>query len=178
MVFSISRNVRSGKDLPVPIPSIVASAAENYRFNSRFLKQTVSDLTQEEWLERPDGKCNHIAWIVGHMALCRSRVLHFIGAEWDQPALEIFGRGKKLLEDSSYPLPESLLNTWSEAGHVMATAFQAVSEDLLAQPAPAGPPSLDGKISGIVNFMAIHETYHLGQASYLRGWLGHKGLMG
>jgi hypothetical protein len=26
--------------------------------------------------------------------------------------------------------------------------------------------------------MAIHETYHVGQASYLRGWLGHKGLMG
>jgi len=26
--------------------------------------------------------------------------------------------------------------------------------------------------------MAIHETYHIGQASYLRGWLGHKGLMG
>ena len=34
------------------------------------------------------------------------------------------------------------------------------------------------QVSGIVNFLAIHETYHVGQASYLRGWLGHKGLMG
>jgi hypothetical protein len=41
-----------------------------------------------------------------------------------------------------------------------------------------GPPSSDGKESGIVDFLAIHETYHIGQASYLRGWLGHKGLMG
>jgi uncharacterized damage-inducible protein DinB len=162
----------------MPIPAVIAAAAENYRFNSRFLKQTVSDLPPEEWLKRPGEKLNHIAWIVGHMALGRSRVLHFIGAEWAQPALEIFGRGKSLLEDSAYPSPESLLNTWSEAGNAMAAAFETVPEELVMQPAPEGPPSLDGKISGIVNFMAIHETYHLGQASYLRGWLGHKGLMG
>jgi hypothetical protein len=48
------------------IPAVVAATAENYRFNSRFLKQTVSDLSPEEWLRRPDEKLNHIAWIVGH----------------------------------------------------------------------------------------------------------------
>jgi len=160
------------------VPSVVASAAENYRFNSRFLKQTVSDLSPEEWLKRPSDTTNHIAWIVGHMALCRSRVLHFMGAEWAQPSLEIFGRGTKLQEDSTYPSPDLLLNLWSEAGHAMAAAFENVQQDLLAQPATKGPPSLDGKVSGIVNFMAIHETYHLGQASYLRSWLGHKGVMG
>ena len=162
----------------MPIPVVIAAAAENYRFNSRFLKKTVSDLSPEEWLKRPDEKLNHIAWIVGHMALGRSRVLHFISADWAQPDLEIFGRGKKLLENSAYPPPESLLNTWSEASHAMRVAFEAVSQDLLAQPAPQGPPTLDGKISGVINFLAFHETYHIGQASYLRSWMGHKGLMG
>ncbi|MGB8029575.1 MAG: DinB family protein [Terracidiphilus sp.] len=163
----------------MPIPAIVATAAENYRFNSRFLKQTVGDLSPEEWLKRPSDDVNHIAWIVGHMAFCRGRVLHFMGAEWTRQGLEAFGRGKKLLEDSAYPTAESLLSAWSEAGHALATTFESVSEDLLLRSAPEeGPSSLDGKISGIVHFMAIHETYHLGQASYLRGWLGHKGLMG
>ncbi len=162
----------------MPVPAVIATAAENYRFNSRFLKQTVSDLSPEEWLKRPSENTNHIAWIVGHMAFCRSRVLHFMGTEWTQPALEIFGRGKKLMEDSAYPSPESLLSTWSEAGHAMAAALESVSEDLLSKPATEGPPSLDGKVSGIVSFMAIHETYHLGQASYLRSWMGHKGVMG
>ena len=60
----------------------------------------------------------------------------------------------------------------------MAAALESVSEDLLSKPATEGPPSLDGKVSGIVSFMAIHETYHLGQASYLRSWMGHKGVMG
>ncbi|MFZ0301139.1 MAG: DinB family protein [Terracidiphilus sp.] len=162
----------------MPVPAVIAATAENYRFNSRFLKQTVSDLSPEEWLRRPDEKLNHIAWIVGHLALSRSRLLHFMGVEWPQPELEIFGRGQKLLEDSAYPSPESLLISWSEAGHALAAAFQTVTEDLLTQPAPQGAPGSDGKISGIVNFMAIHETCHVGQASYLRVWLGHKGLMG
>ncbi|HEY1806310.1 MAG TPA: DinB family protein [Terracidiphilus sp.] len=162
----------------MPIPAVVESAAENYRFNSRFLKQIVSDLPPEEWFKRPSEKTNHIAWIVGHMAFSRSRLLHFIGVEWTLPELENFGRGKKLMDDSAYPSPDLLLGAWSEAGHALRDAFENVSEGLLLQPAKEGPPSLDGKISGIVTFMAVHETYHLGQASYLRGWLGHKGLMG
>jgi uncharacterized damage-inducible protein DinB len=162
----------------MPVPAAIATAAENFRFNSKTLKQTVGDLSPEEWLKRPDEKLNHMAWLVGHMAYCRGRILHFIGVEWEQPALEIFGRGKKLLEDSAYPSPESMLSTWSESGHALAAAFETVSDDLLAQPATQGPPSLDGKIGGMVSFMAIHETCHLGQASYLRVWLGHKGLMG
>jgi uncharacterized damage-inducible protein DinB len=162
----------------MPVPAVIAAAAENCRLNSKFLKQGVVDLTPEEWLKRPDEKLNHIAWIVGHMAFSRSRLLHYMGTEWTQPELKIFDRGSKLLEDSAYPSPESLLAVWSESGHVLAEAFQTVTDDFLAQPATQGPPSNDGKISGIVNFMAIHETYHLGQASYLRSWLGHKGLMG
>ena len=163
----------------MPIPAVIASTAENYRFNSKFLAQTVSDLSPEEWLRRPNENLNHIAWIVGHMAFCRGRVLHYMGTEWSQPGLsDLFNRGARLQPDSAYPSPESLLNTWSETGRAMAAAFENVSEELLAQPATQGPPSLDGKISGIVGFMAIHETYHLGQISYLRAWLGHKGLMG
>lgn len=162
----------------MPVPAVIAAAAENYRFNSGVLEKTVGDLSSEEWLKRPDEKLNHIAWIVGHVAWTRSRLLERIGAAWPQPALDIFGRGIKLQEDSAYPSAESLLSAWRESATVLASALENVSEDVLAKPATQGPPSADGKLSGVVNFLAIHESYHLGQASYLRSWLGHKGLMG
>ena len=69
------------------------------------------------------------------------------------------------------------MDAWREVSGVLAGSLESVSEDLLRNP-PTGPPEPDGKISGVVNFLAIHETPHLGQASYLRGWLGHKGLTG
>lgn len=162
----------------MPVPAVIAAAAENYRFNDNTLIKTVGDLSPEEWLKRPDEKLNHIAWIVGHVAWTRGRLLERIGAAWPQPGLDIFGRGVKLQEDSAYPSAESLLSVWRESAAVLASALENVSEEVLAKPAAQGSPSADGKISGVVNFLAIHESYHIGQASYLRSWLRHRGLKG
>jgi len=162
----------------MPVPAVIATAAENYRFNSDFLVKMVSGLSPEEWLRRPDGKCNHIAWIVGHVVWTRKMLLGRVGTEWSQPWLGMFARGAKCEEDAAYPSSEALLDAWREVSRELAGALDTVTEEALAQPATSGPPSADGKVSGIVSFLAIHETYHIGQASYLRGWLGHKGLMG
>jgi len=162
----------------MPVPAVIASAAENYRFNSDYLSKMVGDLSPDEWLSRPNDNSNHIAWIVGHMIWTRAMLLRRLGKEWTQPWLDGFARGSKLQEPPAYPPKEALLGCWSEVSGILAGALVNVPEDTLAQPSEKGPPSADGKVSGVVNFLAVHETYHLGQASYLRGWLGHKGLMG
>jgi uncharacterized damage-inducible protein DinB len=162
----------------MPVPAVIATAAENYRFNSDFLTKTVQDLSPEEWLRRPDEKLNHIAWIVGHVIWARKAVLTRLGTEWSQPWLSSFARGVKCNDVATFPPPDTLMDNWREVSGVLAAALDGASEDVLSTPSTQGPPSADGKISGVVNFLAIHETYHLGQASYLRSWLGHKGLMG
>ncbi len=162
----------------MPVSAVIASAAENYRFNSGFLTKMVTDLSPEDWLRRPDGKCNHIAWIVGHVIWTRKRLLGRLGTEWSQPWLDMFARGAKCEDGAAYPPPEALMDAWKEVSDVLAGALGTVSEEAMAKPATSGPPSTDGKESGIVGFLAIHETYHIGQASYLRGWMGYKGLMG
>jgi uncharacterized damage-inducible protein DinB len=162
----------------VPVPAIIASAAENYRFNSDFLAKMVSDLSPDEWMNRPSEKVNHITWIVGHLIWTRKHILSRLGAEWSQPWLGSFARGVKCGDGAPYPSSDALIDAWREVSGLLAGALGNISDEALSQPSPKGPPSADGKVSGFVNFLAIHETYHVGQASYLRGWLGHKGLMG
>jgi len=162
----------------MPVPAIIATAAENYRFNSDFLTRMVEDLSPEEWLKRPNDNLNHIAWIVGHVIWARKAVLTRLGTEWSQPWLSSFARGVKCNDVADFPSPDTLMDGWRDVSGVLATALDGASEDVLSQPSTQGPPSADGKISGVVNFLAIHETYHVGQASYLRSWMGHKGLMG
>jgi uncharacterized damage-inducible protein DinB len=162
----------------MPVPAVIANAAENYRFNSGFLTKTVSDLSPDEWLRRPDGKCNHIAWIVGHVTWARKQLLSRLGTQWSQPWLGMFARGATCDEGAAYPSSDAILDAWREVSDVLANSLETVSDDLLAQPSPQGPPSHDGKVSGVVVFLAIHESHHVGQVSYLRSWLGHKGLMG
>ena len=162
----------------MPAPAVIANAAENFRFNSDSLPRMAGDLSPEEWLRRPGDECNHIAWIVGHMIWTRVMLLRWLGGEWSQPWMPLFERGAKLADAAGYPSKDALLAAWSEVSGILGGALEGAREEVLAQPAPEGPPSPDGKMSGVVNILAIHDTYHLGQASYLRGWLGHKGLMG
>lgn len=163
----------------MPVPAVIAAAAEIYHFNTGFLEKTVADLSPQEWLKRPGENMNHIAWIVGHVAWTRRQLAGRLGAPWARPDLDLYGRGVKLGDDSAYPAPASLLDTWRASAAVLSAALENAKEEFLAQPAPSpGPNSTDGKFSGVVTFLAVHESYHVGQASYLRSWLGHKGLMG
>jgi hypothetical protein len=55
----------------------------------------------------------------------------------------------------------------------LSDALKSASEGVMAQEAPKGPPSFDGKLAGTVAFFAFHDTYHVGQVSFLRKWLGY-----
>ncbi len=163
----------------MPVPAVVASAAQHYRFNNDLLANTVKDLSPEEWLRRPSDSANHMAWIVGHVIWARKMLLSRLGTEWSATWLGLFARGVKPDNDAAYPSPSTLLDAWRDVSGALTVALENASEEAMAAPAKQpGPPSSDGKESGVVNFLALHETYHVGQASYIRSWLGHKGLMG
>jgi uncharacterized damage-inducible protein DinB len=139
----------------------------------------VKDLTPEEWLKRPEGAANHIEWIVGHVLWARTAVLSRLGAKWSAPWIGLFARGVKVDDTAAYPSPDALMAAWQEVTAALNMALENASDDLVGQPAPQpGPPSADGKLSGTIRFLAWHETYHVGQLSYVRGLLGHKSLMG
>ncbi|MGA2890874.1 MAG: DinB family protein [Terracidiphilus sp.] len=162
----------------MPVPTSIAIAAVSFNQNSDFLKKGVEGLTADEWVRRPSSSVNHLLWIVGHVCWARSAVLKRLGEDWSKPWMPLFSRGAKLDESAKYPTPEEAMLTWDESGAHLNHAMESVSPEILAVAATQGPPSADGKVSGVVNFLAYHETYHIGQAAYLRCWLGHPGTMG
>ncbi|MGA3345052.1 MAG: DinB family protein [Terracidiphilus sp.] len=162
----------------MPIPSQIANAANSFQLNADLFKKSTDGLTAEEWLRRPNDKSNHILWIFGHVIWARGVVLKFLGSEYSQPWFPLFARGAKLDEAAVYPTPEEATAAWQEVSAQLATAMEGVSEDVLSKQGPPGIPSPDGKVSGVVNFLAHHETYHVGQTAYLRSWLGHGGIVG
>jgi len=89
------------------------------------------------------------------------------------PCSSLFTRGATLAAQDQYPAVEEIRSGWDEVSTKLMASFSEAPADLLARPATKGPPSFDGKISGLVAFLAFHETYHVGQVSYLRKWLGY-----
>lgn len=161
------------------ISACIAQAFEDYCWNNDFLVNTVKDLAPDEWLKRVTVCSNHISWITGHLIWTRRAVLARLGTEWSRPWLGMFARGVKLDDTAVYPLPDELMNAWKEVGSVLCGALSSAPEELLSKAATSpGPPTADGKISGVIRFLAWHETYHIGQISLVTCMLGHKGLMG
>jgi uncharacterized damage-inducible protein DinB len=163
----------------MPVPAAVAQAAEEFRLSNKFMTGLLNGLSPEEWLKRPEGAGNHITWLVGHLIWSRKSVVARLGGSWSAPWLGLFARGEKLDGTAAYPSPDALVGAWKDVTSALERALENATDEQVAQPAAQpGPPTADGKLSGTVRFMAWHETYHLGQISYVRVLLGHKGMMG
>jgi hypothetical protein len=162
----------------MPISSQIAIAAQDYQRNNALLKKGIDGLTAEEWRLRPNDSSNHMLWIVGHVVWTRSVLLNFLGTSWTRPWLSLFARGAKLDEAAAYPTPEEAMLAWQETSELLTAAMEGAPDEVLDKPSPQGIPSADRKVSGVVNFLAHHETYHIGQVAYLRCWLGHGGIAG
>jgi uncharacterized damage-inducible protein DinB len=162
----------------MPTATEISPAAITFKQNHGLLVKSWTGLTPEEWVKQPGETSNHLLWIVGHVVYCRSIILGLIGTEWTRPWLKYFGRGEKRIDPSQYPSPEEMIAAWQDVNAATVTALEQVSGDTLSAPTPGKLPTYDGKIGGTVAFLAFHETYHVGQAAYLRTWLGHDGVAG
>ena len=96
------------------------------------------------------------------------RALRLLGVEWTAPWLAHFERGSKPEDAVQYPSPDKVLAAWKELGAGLPAALEAVSAEAIRAAAPTPSPSLDGTVGGMVGFLAMHESYHVGQLVYLR----------
>jgi len=162
----------------VPVASPIVNAVHAFNRNAAMLSKSLDGLSPEEWTRRPCPTSNPVLWITGHLVWARSRALAILGEEWSRPWLPLFARGASLADDAGYPSHEEVLAGWHEVSGRLTAALESAPVDRLTAAAPEKSPSFDGTIAGYVAFMAFHETYHVGQAAYLRCWMGHSRVVG
>jgi uncharacterized damage-inducible protein DinB len=168
----------SRRILNMPVASQIAQANGSFRFNADLLDKSLEGVTAEEWGRCPCESSNSLTWIAGHIVWARSRTLAMMGTEWSKPWLPLFARGSKQAEAGDCPSSDEILAAWNEVKAVLDGALENASAEKLNAPGPERVPSFDGKLSGTIAFMANHESYHVGQAAYLRRWLGHGQISG
>ena len=144
-----------------------------FKANTDIVNKAIADVAPEDWLRKPGDDSNHLLWVMGHLIVHRGRTLQFLGRDWDASWASLFARGAERIADAEYPSAEEMRSAWSRVSTELSAALRGASPETLAEAAPAGPPSFDGKLGGTVAFFAFHDTYHTGQISYLRKWLGY-----
>jgi uncharacterized damage-inducible protein DinB len=142
-----------------------------YKINTDLFHRAIKGIPPGRLLERPGDDSNHLLWIAGHVVVHRARVLKLLGQEWSAPWEGLFVRGAKLVDADQYPGIDELVQAWDDVSGRLPSTLANASPESLAEPVSKGV-TLDGKISGQISFLALHESYHVGQMAYLRKWLG------
>ena len=150
-----------------------------------YCKDMLSHISPEDWYRQAGEGVTHVAWQVGHLAVCeyglalkRVRGVRDGDAELLDPSwFELFGKGSQPTPDrEAYPTPDQLLTTLDRVHRQVLDELREVSEETLQQ--PTGPPShpmFKTKLEALF-WCAHHEWIHVGQIGLLRRLLGSEPL--
>jgi hypothetical protein len=147
--------------------------ANMFKTNSTAFNKATQGVPAEKWLEQPGTDSNHLTWIVGHAVAHRALAAKILGSEWSAPWETLFARGAKPVSPEQYPDANELQPAWREVSEKLNVALPKAPADKLSAPVAEERPSLDGTVGGTIALLCFHETFLVGQKSYLRKWLGY-----
>jgi len=132
----------------------------------------------EEFWTQPTPRTNSMLWIYAHMATVRGRLLKVLGDEYDPGWFASFGRGAALQDPQTYPSREKILEGSREVNARLFARLAALTDADLARPAQGPLPPAVQTVGDQIAFIALHDSYHLGQLAYVRKALGYPGVAG
>ena len=162
----------------MPAATELNTAAFIFKRNQDMLSKAIEGLTVEQWNARPQDACNSAIWLLGHIVWARSRALKLVGFTWTKPWLDQFARGSKPSETSQYPSVDEMLDAWQDLCSTFPATLEAIPQDVLTASVQQPSPSFDGTVGGMVSFLSMHESYHVGQLVYARRLIGNDGVVG
>ncbi len=156
----------------------LAALAEIYKTNTGLLLLALSDVTEEHIIKRPTNTTNSMLFIAGHLATTRFKICGMAGLSVECPWGEIFARGAVLKDASEYPSIAEIKENWTSVTDKMIGRFSEITEQELKAKAPFDFPVEDNTILGGIAFLALHDSYHIGQLAYIRRLLSYSQLAG
>jgi len=156
----------------------LATIGNMFKANTSLFEKATREIPAERWLVQPGEDSNHLLWIAGHVVVSRGSAVKTLGGEWSAPWEKLFARGAQRAAAQEYPEPAEIQQAWQEVSEKLVAALPKASKEMLETPVAKGQPSLDGTVGGIIAFLCLHETYHMGQMGYVRKCLGYGQVVG
>jgi len=136
--------------------------------NQRLFNNTLAGITEEQAAERVSGHSNPVVWLAAHTVYARYLMLMSLGKRVINPYAELFDNFKGYDASFTYPSLEEAKEEWRRVSGLLKDAIESVSDEQLAADAPVKNPSGDFSNGGLLAFLTQHESYTIGQISYLK----------
>lgn len=148
-----------------------------FELQGSWFLNALADISEDESNKQLADNLNSIKWIAGHALNTRMSLLSILtGKPQDSNYSRFFGKGSSNKIDSSFPPIEEIKLKWSSVSAELTDYISSLSEDKLSSPPPFQTAIPDNTLQGLIAYMVIHESHHIGQLSVLRKLMG-KGAM-
>jgi uncharacterized protein YndB with AHSA1/START domain/uncharacterized damage-inducible protein DinB len=128
--------------------------------------------------KQPAPQSNSMLWIFAHMVSTRANILKLLGDDFDSGWGETFGRGAALQDASGYPSREKINEVAREVNRRLYAKLGALTDADVSKAASRSFTNAVQTLGDQVAFLAMHDTYHVGQLAYVRKALGLPGVVG
>jgi uncharacterized damage-inducible protein DinB len=150
----------------------VAPLASILDLNTDLLLNCLDGMTDEDARARLPGGGNSIAFLAAHLADTR----HFLATRLEHPLhnpLSPYLADARTIDDiRAWPPLGQIREAWVTIGDHLASVLGRLTPDALARQGIHRFPIADSTPLGLLAFLAQHESYHVGQAAFVRRQLG------
>ena len=156
----------------------VAPLIDLYNLNTNLVNKTLKDLSDDVAHKRINDKGSSLHWIIGHIANSRHYVGGLFNAGTEFANSELYNGGTPLKEPSDYPPIEEIRQIFESVTEKFIKRLSELTDDDIHKKLEKKLPVKDDTMLGAIAFFSLHESYHVGQLSFIRRQLGMDGLTG
>ena len=142
-----------------------------FNLNQRLFNNTLAGVSEEQAKERISEHNNPVTWLAAHTVWSRYLALMFLGKPVVNPYADLFDNFRAYDDSLDYPSLDEVKNEWQKVSGLLKEAIEAVSEEQLAADSSIKNPSGDFTNGGMLTFLAQHESYTIGQISFLKKYI-------
>jgi uncharacterized damage-inducible protein DinB len=150
----------------------VAPLAAILDLNTDLLLNCLDGLSDEEVRHRLAGGGNSLAFLIAHLTDTRHFLASRLKRPLPNPLTPLLADAHSIDDIRGWPPVEELRAAWRAIGEHLAEVLPSLTEEELREPNVHRFPMEDSTRLGMIAFLTQHDSYHVGQAAFLRRQIG------
>ena len=152
---------------------------ESFGLNNKLYLRAF-ELEQEVSKKQLKEDTNSSIWLLGHLAWAKTLCINITGKpiqttlpEW----LDIFSKNIKELNSEDFPHLAEIKKVWEDTHKEFMANLVTLDNNVLTAESPIKLPTSEPSTLAALTYMTLHESYHIGQLSYIRRLLDKDSLI-
>jgi DinB superfamily len=158
--------------------SAIQPVLKQFILQTKLFNNVLDGIEDRKGSDRLSDYVNHLQWIAGHLTNSRYHLSPALGLASHFPFEDVYTDlsqpppyNRAIDPSVKYPSLTEIKKSWNEFAPGFADKISGLSSEQLGTETPVTVPT--GKtLSDLLSFIASHESYHIGQMSIIRKYLG------